>query len=50
MDLYLEHGDQSRSALLKDYRNAWYFATGLAGLGMTLAAIFLARSYIKKPT
>jgi MFS family permease len=45
VEVHVNNGGGSPENLLKGYRGAWYVAAGLAGLGLGISAIFLARDH-----
>jgi MFS family permease len=44
VEVHVSNGEVT-SNLLKGYRGSWYLAVGLAGLGLAISAVFLARSH-----
>jgi MFS family permease len=45
VEVQINNGGHTPADLLKGYRGAWYMALGLAGLGLGISAIFLAKSH-----
>lgn len=45
VEVHVHRGADSGADILKGYRGAWYTGVGLAGLGLGLSIIYLARSY-----
>jgi hypothetical protein len=49
-DTIIPQTDKGGNNVLGSYRNAWYFAIGLDGLGMAIALYFLWMSMVKGET
>ncbi|EXJ85431.1 hypothetical protein A1O1_05795 [Capronia coronata CBS 617.96] len=47
VEVHVNNGGRTPQDILHGYRGAWYLGTGLAGLGMVISAVFLARAYWK---
>lgn len=45
VEVHVNGGGGTKELRLKGYRGGWYMAIGLAGLGLFLAVVFLAKSY-----